>query len=156
MKAKLKQLHIQLTIFYSSIFLIIIILIMINNYIAVKKIINETRKTFFETMIMFHNRLEDTFSTTETYLTSFAYSSWGQLSVENTDRSNQSWFTAVKHYETSFDTALNIYGMNGFFLYYPANSTFISRTNNITACSYSQLKNIVADMTQNNDEILHE
>ncbi len=137
---QLRSLRVRLGAFIILIFLLLIVLMAANNIIAFREIQNKIYDSMKETLTIYQNRLNASFSTTEKYLKNFAYDDGDIRIIDKSDFSSEQYFSSVYHVQKSFRSALSIYAIDGFFLYSLSGDTFIEETQSDS--TYNTYKNI--------------
>jgi len=99
-----------------------------NNFVAMNAIRGQTYEIMQSTINMQSSRLEDTFSSTEAYMSGFVYDAEDIMLLEMNNRDTVDWYSALVRLHDSFDLARSIHNIDNFFLYYPNNGLFISAT----------------------------
>ncbi len=159
-RLKLKQIHslrFQLATFIIFIFILLIVLMAINNIIAFREIQNKIYDSMKETLTIYQNRLNENLDTTENYLKNFAYDDGDIRIIDNNDLSSDQWFSSTYHMQKSLSSALSIYNMDGFFLYSVAGNTYIDETQSDTTYdTYNSIKNEICERVNLNTLITKE
>ncbi|SHK61120.1 Sensor histidine kinase YesM [Anaerocolumna jejuensis DSM 15929] len=137
---RIRSLRVRLGAFIILIFILLIALMAANNIIAFREIQSKIYDSMKETLTIYQNRLNASFSTTEKYLKNYAYDDGDIRIIDKSDLSSEQYFSSVYHVQKSFRSALSIYAMDGFFLYSLGGDTFIEETQSDSA--YNTYKNI--------------
>ncbi len=137
-----RSLRFRLAAFIILIFSLLITLMTINNVIAFREIQSKVYDSMKENLIIYQNRLNNSFDTTENYLRNFAYDDGNIRVIDKNDLSSEQFFSAIYHVQKSFRSALSIYNMDGFFLYSPKGNTYIDATGSDSSYeTYKSIKN---------------
>jgi two-component system sensor histidine kinase YesM len=119
---------------------LLIALIAANNVIAFREIQNKIYDSMKETLIIYQNRLTESFDTTENYLKNYAYDDGDIRIIEKNDLSSDQYYSSIYRVQKSFNSALAIYDMDGFFLYSLSVDTYFKSTQ--SDVTYDKYKNI--------------
>ena len=146
-----RSLRFRLTAFIILVFVLLLALIMTNNLIVFREIQNKIYASMQETLVIYQNRLTQSCETTENYLKNYAYDDGDVRIIEKNDLSSEQYFSAIYHIQKSFSSALNIYDMDGFFLYSVTGDTYIEKTqSDITYDKYKNIQNVICDKMKTN------
>ena len=141
-----RSLRFRLAAFIILVFVLLLALIMANNLIVFREIQNKIYDSMKETLVIYQNRLAESFETTENYLKNYAYDDGDIRIIEKNNLSSEQYFSAIYHVQKSFSSALNIYDMDGFFLYSVEGDTYLEETqSNITYDKYKNIQNVICD-----------
>lgn len=140
-----RSLRFRLGAFIILVFTLLIALMAINNVLAFRELQSKIYDSMKENLIIYQNRLNNSFDTSENYLRNFAYDDGNIRIIEKNDLSSEQFFSSIYHVQKSFRSALSIYNMDGFFLYSPNGNTYIDATN--SDATYSTYKNIKTEIT---------
>ncbi|SCP96988.1 hypothetical protein SAMN05421730_100790 [Anaerobium acetethylicum] len=139
-----RSLRFRLAAFIILVFVLLLALITTNNLIVFREIQNKIYDSMKETLVIYQNRLSESFETTENYLKNYAYDDVDVRIIDKNDLSTEQYFSAIYHVQKSFRSALNIYDMDGFFLYSTTGDTYIEETQSeITYDKYRNIQNVI-------------
>lgn len=140
-----RSLRFRLYVFIILIFTLLITLMAINNVIAFREIQGKIYDSMKENLVIYQNRLNNSFDTTENYLRNFAYDDGNIRIIDKNDLSSEQFFSSIYHVQKSLRSAISIYGMDGFFLYSPKGNTYIGETRSDS--NYNTYRNIKDEIT---------
>lgn len=145
----MRSLRFRLAAFIILVFVLLISLMAANNVIAFREIQSKIYDSMKETLIIYQNRLAESFDTTENYLKNYAYDDGDIRIIEKNNTSSGQYFSSIYHVQKSFNSALSIYGMDGFFLYsLPGDTYFEATQSDVTYDKYKNIQNEICKRMQ--------